>query len=69
MSTKPRPEQFKTRAEYRWAKKIWLKRHGGYLWTTLAIAIFFGAWSGSTVALIGLVVFALVATAYVRSRP
>jgi hypothetical protein len=46
-----------------------LRRHGGYLWTTLAIAVFFGALTGSTVLLILLVVFALVATAYARSRP
>jgi hypothetical protein len=37
--------------------------------TTLAIAIFFAALTGSTVLLILLVVFALLATAYVRSRP
>jgi asparagine N-glycosylation enzyme membrane subunit Stt3 len=69
MSTKPRPEQFKTRAEYRWARKLWLKRHGGHLWATLAIAIFFGAWSGSTMILVLFLVFALVGTAYARSRP
>ncbi len=68
-STRPQPEQFRTRAEYRWAKNLWLRRHGGYLATTLAIAIFFGALTGSTVALISLVVFALAATAYARSRP
>jgi hypothetical protein len=69
MSTKPQPEQFKTRAEYRWARKLWLKRHGGSLWVTLLIALFFGGLTGSTTLLILLVVFALVATAYARSRP
>jgi hypothetical protein len=29
-----------------------LRRHGGYLWTTLAIAIFFGALTGSSVLLV-----------------
>jgi hypothetical protein len=65
----PQREEYRTRAEYRWAKKLWLRRHGGYLWTTLAIAIFFGALTGSTVLLILLVVFALAGTAYARSRP
>lgn len=69
MSTKPRPEQFKTRAEYRWAKRLWFKSHGGRFWTTLAIAIIFGAWSGSALLLALLVLFALAGTAHARSRP
>jgi hypothetical protein len=69
MSSKPQPEQFRTGAEYRWARKLWLRRHGGSLIGTLAIAIFFGALTGSTVLLVLLVVFALVGTAYARSRP
>ena len=68
-STRPQPEQFSSRAEYRWAKKLWLRQHGGSLWTTLAIAIFFGAWTGSGVLLVVLVAFALVGTCYARSRP
>jgi hypothetical protein len=27
---KPRPEDYKTRAEYRWAKRAWRKRYGGW---------------------------------------
>lgn len=69
MSTKPRPEDYETRAQYRWARKLWLRRHGGSLWTTLAIAVFFGALTGSTALLLGLIGFALVMTVYVRSRP
>jgi hypothetical protein len=68
-STRPRPEQHRTGAEYRWAKRLWLRRHGGYLWTTLAIAVFFGALTGSATLLILLIVFAFVMTAYARSRP
>ena len=60
---------FRTPTEYRWAKKLWLRRRGGSLIGTLAIAIFFGALTGSDVLLVLLVVFALVATAYARSRP
>ncbi len=69
MSTKPRPEEYRTGAEYRWAKRLWLRRHGGYLWTTLAIAIFFGALTASAALLLLLVAFALLATWYARSRP
>ncbi len=36
---------------------------------TEAIAILFGALTGSTVPLVLLIVFALAATAYARSRP
>jgi hypothetical protein len=66
---KPQPEQFRTRAEYRWAKRQWLKAHGGYLWTTLLIAVVFGGLSGSAVVFVGLVLFALAGTVYARSKP
>lgn len=67
--SRPQPEQYRTRAEYRWAKRNWLRAHGGYLWTTLAIAVFFGALTGSFALMVLLVIFALVGTAYARSRP
>lgn len=67
--SRPQPEDYKTGAEYRWAKKLWLRRHGGYLITTLAIAVFFGALTGSALLLILLVIAALALTAYARSRP
>jgi hypothetical protein len=47
----------------------WRRSHGGSLLATLAIAITFGVISGSAVALVLLMAFALLATAYVRSRP
>jgi hypothetical protein len=65
----PQPENFKTGAEYRWAKRLWLRRHGGYLWTTIGLALLFGALTGSVVLLVLLVVAALAMTAYARSRP
>ena len=68
MSTKPQPESINTRAEYRWATKMWLRHHGGYLITTLAIALFFGALTGATVLLVLLVVAALVMTAVRAER-
>jgi len=66
---RPRPEGYPTAWSYWQARRVWLRKHGGYLWTTLAIAIFFGALTGSTVLLLSLIVFALVGTAYARSRP
>ena len=66
---RPQPEQFRTRAEYRWQLKLWRRRHGGSFIAVLAIATVFGVLSGSAVALLVLVVFALLATAYARSRP
>jgi hypothetical protein len=64
VSPRPQPAQSPTRASYRWALRNWRRAHGG-----LAIAVVIGALSGSAVVLIVLVLFALLATAYVRSRP
>jgi hypothetical protein len=67
--SRPQPEQYPTRATHRWALKNWRNAHGGRFLGTLAIAVFFGAWSGSQVALFGLVAFAVVAHVIARSRP
>jgi hypothetical protein len=69
VSTRPVPEQYPTRARYRWALRSWRRAHGGSLIGTLAIAVVIGALSGSAVVLVLLVVFALLATADARSRP
>lgn len=66
---RPQPEDYKTGAEYRWARKHWIRKHGGSLIGTLAIAIFFGALAGSQVVLFLLVAFAIVGTVIARSRP
>jgi hypothetical protein len=66
-STRPQPENYKTGTEYRWARKLWLRRHGGYLWTTLGLACLFGLWTGSLALFVLLVVAALAMTAYARS--
>lgn len=66
---KPQPDQFATRAEYAWARKNWKRRHGGSFFGTLAIALFFGALSGSVVVLMMLVALAVVGTLVARSRP
>jgi hypothetical protein len=66
---RPRPEQYPTRATYRWALRNWKRRHGGSLLVLLAIAFVFGALSGSVVALWGLTTFAVVMWLVARSRP
>ncbi len=66
---RPRPEDYPTAWSYWQARRVWLRRHGGSLIGTLAIAIFFGALTGSAVLLVSLIAFALVGTAYARSRP
>jgi hypothetical protein len=68
-STRPQPEQFATRSEYRWALRLWKRRHGGSLLVLLAIAFIFGAWTGSQALLWGLVAFAIVAWLIARNRP
>ncbi len=69
MSTRPRPEDYPTAWSYWQARRVWLRRHGGSLWTTLGLACLFGLWSGSIVLFVLLVVAALAMTAYARSLP
>ena len=64
----PQPESFKTRAEYRWARRNWSSSHGGSLLATLAIAVFFGLVTHSVALLLGLIVFAIGANKVARSR-
>jgi hypothetical protein len=66
---RPRPEDFATRAEYRWQLKQWKKHHGGGFFGTLVIAVLFGALTGSTTLLFVLVACAIAMTAYARSGP
>lgn len=66
---RPRPEDYKTWAEYRWARKLWIHTHGGSFIGTLALALFFGALSGSHVVLVLFIAFAIVGTRIARSRP
>jgi hypothetical protein len=66
---RPQPQHYRTRAEYAWARRQWQRSHGGSLIVTLSIAVFFGAWTGSTTLLWGLVGFAVVCHVIARSRP
>ena len=68
-TARPRSEDFRTRGEYRWARKIWLRSHGGSFVGTLALALFFGGLSGSAVVLMLFVAFAVLGTIIARSRP
>jgi hypothetical protein len=65
----PQPEHYRTASEYRWARRNWRRRHGGSMFVNVLIAVFFGALTGSTVLLVLLIVFAIVATMIARSRP
>jgi hypothetical protein len=67
--SQPRPEDYRTAGEYFWARRNWKRAHGGSLLALLAIAVVFGAWSGSLASVGALVVFAVVAHAIARSRP
>jgi hypothetical protein len=65
---RPRPEEYPSRATYRWALRNWRCHQGGGLLGTLAIAIFFGLPSGSVTVLWVLIAFAIVATMIARSK-
>lgn len=66
---RPRPEDFPTRAAYRWRLKLWKRRHGGSLLAVLLIALVFGGLSGSEIGPFAFVAFAVVAWTIARSRP
>lgn len=63
---RPDPAQYRTGAEYRWARRQWKRSHGGSLTALLLIATFFGLWSGSAAALWLLIGFAVVAHTIAR---
>jgi hypothetical protein len=69
VSTKPRPEDYPTAWSYWQARRSWVRSHGGDVVGVLAIAVLFGALSGSAIAFVVLVVFAVGAAAFARSRP
>ncbi len=69
MSTQPQPEDYPTAWSYWQARRAWVRRHGGSLIGTLALAIGFGLLTGSAVVLVVLVVAAVLGTVYARSRP
>jgi len=66
---RPQPEHYPTAWSYWQARRAWLRRHGGSLWPSIAIATFFGLASGSQWALFGLLAFAVGAHMTARRRP
>jgi hypothetical protein len=68
-SRRPQAEHYPTGAEYRWARHLWRRFHGGSLLATLALAVVFGALTGSLAGLLALLAFAIVVHAIARSRP
>lgn len=63
---RPTKDAYPTRAHYRWARKQYNAKHGGSLFGTVAIAVFFGLASGSTVVLFALIAFAVLVTVGAR---
>lgn len=66
MSTKPQPERFRTRTEYRWARKLWKRKDGGSLIGNVALA---GGIVGSQFAVVAFIALAVMVTLGWRSRP
>jgi hypothetical protein len=54
--SKPVPEDYATRAEYRWALKLWRRRTGGSLLGTVLLAGLIGGLSGNAYVFITLIV-------------
>ncbi len=69
MSTKPKAEDYPSAWSWWQARRVWLRGHGGRAWVTVLLAIVLGAWTGSVVLMVLLVLFAIVGTVYARSRP
>ena len=62
MTTPPQPETFKTAAEYRWARRLWKRKHGGSLVGNVAVAAIAGGITGSQVAVVVFIVLAVLVT-------
>ena len=58
----PRPEHYATAAQYRWARRLWKRRHGGSMIGNVAVAVIAGGITGSHVAVVLFVLLAVVVT-------
>ena len=58
----PLPEHFATAAEYRWARKLWRRKHGGSMVANVAVAAIAGGIAGSQVAVVAFIALAVVVT-------
>ncbi len=59
---RPQPDQFRTGAEYRWARKVWRAKHGGSMVGNVAVAAVAGGITGSRVAVVAFIVLAVLVT-------
>jgi hypothetical protein len=66
---KPRPEDYPNWWQYRQAKRLWLRGHGGPVWMALVVAFFLGALTGSAAGLALVVAVMLAAVWFARSQP
>jgi hypothetical protein len=69
MNTKPQPEQFRTRAEYTWERKLWRHKRGGLLIGNRTVAAIAVGIKGSQVAVVAFIALPVVVTLARRSRP
>lgn len=59
---RPHPENYRTGAEYRWAYKLWKRRHGGSMIGNVAVAAIAAGIAGSQVAVVVFIVMAVGVT-------
>ncbi len=69
MASRPQPENYRTGAEYRWARRLWRRSHGGSMIGNVAVAAIAGGITGSQVAVVVFIVLAVVVTLPRRSAP
>jgi hypothetical protein len=62
MDARPQPERYRTAAEYRWARRLWKRQHGGSLIGNVAVAAIAGGITGSQVAVVVFIIVAFVVT-------
>ena len=62
MSTRPEPQNYRTRAEYSWAHKLWKRRYGGSMIGNVAVAAIAGGITSSQVAVVVFIALAVLVT-------
>ena len=62
VTTPPQPESFRTGAEYRWARKLWKRKHGGSMTGNVAVAAIAGGITGSQTAVVLFITLAVALT-------
>lgn len=67
--TRPQPESYRIGAEYRWAHKLWQRKHGGSMVGNVAVAAIAGGITGSQVAVVAFIGLAVLVTLARRRGP